>query len=258
MPTTKIGSNGTAGEKLSPGQLQELDRYLDRQLEKYSGSESDKPSGSTSRFSLKKILLWLTGIAVSLLLPFFVLIRTSVYLYSHYGWNGWLALSAGVAATILLLLAYALFASFKWQKKLAINRYLGRGLILLVIAYCCYGLLYLSGMNAKTDEVRSYYRSLHPILRIAMATTTLADRDRVITDIRRVPADYQQMGLPQKDHSLHFVQESGFVHAVDLRTINQPEWENWMMRHALSIMGFKTIRHVGTADHLHVSLPIEK
>jgi hypothetical protein len=45
------------------------------------------------------------------------------------------------------------------------------------------------------------------------------------------------------------------VHAVDLRTIGRAEWKNVLLNWYFRSMGFRTLRHVGTADHLHVSLP---
>ncbi len=61
-------------------------------------------------------------------------------------------------------------------------------------------------------------------------------------------------GLPANESSLHFRQDDGFVHALDLRTVNRPEWRNLAAELAFRAMGFRTLRHVGTADHLHVSL----
>ncbi|HBX65628.1 MAG TPA: hypothetical protein DEG32_05560 [Balneolaceae bacterium] len=126
----------------------------------------------------------------------------------------------------------------------------------LVLAFCFYGLMYLSSVNAKSDDIREVYRSMHPILRVAVATTTLADSDLVVTDIQRQPEDYAAMGIPVNQRSLHFPQPTGYVHAIDLRTIGRNEFRNFILRTSLEFMGLKTIRHVGTADHLHVALPV--
>jgi hypothetical protein len=134
-------------------------------------------------------------------------------------------------------------------------RFIGTKLALpAVIFYCGYALLFLSAVNSKTDDVREYYRNVHPLLRVALSTAILADRDIVVTDTQRQPADYARMGLQTLDNSLHFVQESGYVHAVDLRTVGRAEWKNTLMVGYFRLMGFRTLRHVGTADHLHVSL----
>ena len=124
----------------------------------------------------------------------------------------------------------------------------------VTVFYCGYALLFLSSVNAKTDDVRDYYRAIHPLLRIALSTAILMDRDIVVTDAQREPSDYAQMGLPTLDNSLHFLQRDGFVHAVDLRTIGRSEMRNAIVIGYFRLMGLKTLRHVGTADHLHVSL----
>jgi hypothetical protein len=95
---------------------------------------------------------------------------------------------------------------------------------------------------------------MHPVLRVAVSTVTLADNDLVVTDIERFEEDYASMGLPVNQTSFHYRQESGYVHAVDIRTIGHGFVRNALLRGSLEIMGFRTIRHVGTADHLHVEL----
>ncbi len=64
------------------------------------------------------------------------------------------------------------------------------------------------------------------------------------------------MGLPLYEGTLHFKQADGYAHAVDLRTLGHSAVRNFLMRGYCGVMGFRTLRHVGTADHLHVSLPI--
>ncbi len=63
------------------------------------------------------------------------------------------------------------------------------------------------------------------------------------------------MGLPVYERSLHFEQADGYIHAMDLRTLGRGEWRNRLMELYFRTLGFRTLRHVGTADHLHVSLP---
>jgi hypothetical protein len=123
-------------------------------------------------------------------------------------------------------------------------------------AYCLYALIYLSSLNVKGTELREEYRSLHPLLRLATSTFILVDRDLVITDMERQAQDYERMGLLLYEHSLHFIQEDGYAHAVDLRTVGRSAWRNLLLRAYYGAMGFRTLRHVGTADHLHVSLPL--
>lgn len=45
------------------------------------------------------------------------------------------------------------------------------------------------------------------------------------------------------------------VPATNERFVSEtPEWRNLAAELAFRAMGFHTLRHVGTADHLHVSL----
>ncbi|MDR9418980.1 hypothetical protein [Gracilimonas sp.] len=216
-----------------------------------SGSVKEKKNRSL----LSKILLWVFLIPVLVFLPFFILIRTSVYLNLNYSLGGWTSLSCGILAAIILLTIYLflLFRRTKNKKRLLKFSFYGFGS--LVVTFCLYGVMYLSSVHAKSDQVQRVYRSLHPVLRVAVATTTLADGDLVITDIKRPPEDYSAMGLPINQSSLHFTQENGYVHAIDLRTIGRSEFRNLLLQQSLEILGFGTIRHVGTADHLHISLP---
>ncbi|GAB5410637.1 MAG: hypothetical protein BalsKO_30020 [Balneolaceae bacterium] len=214
------------------------------------------------RLSLKKRVL---KILFSILLiiglgivPFFVLIRTAVYLNLEQDWNGWTALLGGIASSSSLLGLYVLFLFRKVKNKKLLAQFGFGGVAALVGGFCIYGLLYLSSVNAKTDDVREVYRSLHPILRVSVATTTLAEKDLVITDIKRTQEDYISWGLTPLESSMHYQQKDGFVHAVDLRTIGHSEFRNKVLEWSLKAMGLQIIRHVGTADHLHVALPINK
>lgn len=239
-------------QKLSFSELDELNKKFDRQLEELQNTEKY----AEKSFSFKKTVLKLFLLLFFLVAPFIVLVRISLYMYSIFQFDGWIALALGVTATILLLIGYVLFLTFRYGKSIQINTYLTRGIVALVTAYTLYGLFYYSSLNTKTEEIRSYYRSLHPIMRVAVSTATLADGDLVITDIQREPEDYAQMGLPENKRSLHYVQSSGYVHAIDLRTRGRAEWKNLFTRITIKIIGLKSIRHVGTADHLHVYLPL--
>jgi hypothetical protein len=213
------------------------------------------PESSDTKRKWLQFLFWGLLIAGLGILPFFILIRTSIFLNLSFGWNGWLALGGGIFAIVLLLLLYVLFLFRRTSNKRLLLKFSLAGLGTLVFAFCFYGVMYLSSVNAKNDEVRQVYRSMHPILRVAIATTTLADGDLVITDIQRTPEDYAAMGIPLNERSLHFTQSSGYVHAIDLRTIGHTEFRNLLLQTSLRMMGLKTIRHVGTADHLHIALP---
>lgn len=199
----------------------------------------------------------LLGLVVLTVLPFAVLVRVSVFLYAELDVQTWFALAGGVLATVLVVTIYSAAVSKKLTGKARVRVLAKRVAVPLVVAYCVYTLMYLSSVNAKSSEVREYYRSLHPLLRITVSTVILVDREIVITDAHRTPEDYAAMGLPPQMESLHYRQEDGFVHAMDLRTVGRPSWRNTVVDAYFRIAGFDTLRHVGTADHLHVALPVK-
>lgn len=210
---------------------------------------------------LKKTFIWslviFFGIIGLIILPFYLLVRTSVYLNIEHEYSGWLALGGGMIVSMILLLAYLLFLFQKVKDRKRRFQFSLGGAGTMVFGFCLLSLFYLSGVNAKSDEIRDVYRSMHPILRVAISTATLADSDLVITDIERVLSDYGAMGLPVNPNSLHYKQEeTGYVHAIDLRTRDHSEIRNFLLQTSLKMMGFQTLRHVGTADHLHVELAV--
>ena len=212
----------------------------------------------TKRWSWKgwafRIALGLSALLFLVVFPFFLLIRFSVYLNLTYGLGAWTSLGGGILATIVLLCVYLLLISYKVANKKLLIKIGGIGIGTMVMGYCLFSLFYLSSVNAKSADVQSVYRSMHPVLRVAVSTVTLADNDLVITDIERIEEDYGRMGLPVNQTSLHYRQESGYVHAVDIRTLDRGFIRNALLRGSFEVMGFRTIRHVGTADHLHVEL----
>ena len=214
------------------------------------------------RLSLKKrifkIAFFILLIIALGIIPFFILIRTSIFLNLAKDWNAWAALIAGIIASTSLLGIYVLFLFRKVKNKKLLAQFGLGGVAVLVGGFCIYGLMYLSSVNAKSEDVREVYRSLHPILRVSVATATLAEKDLVITDIRRTEEDYVSWGLTPLESSLHYEQKNGFVHAIDLRTIGHSEFRNKILEWSLRTMGLQVIRHVGTADHLHVALPINE
>ena len=192
-----------------------------------------------------RALLWtFAAIVCAALLPFFVLLRVSILCFGG-GLPAWTSVGLGVAATVALLAGYSWFLGKapSW-----------RGLLVPVLAFCAYGLIYLSPDRAKTPKIRRAYAQLHPILRLGTASVGLFDRELGVTDASRHKTDYARMGLPLERRSLHFVQKSGYVHAVDLRTNRRGAIRNLLMQLYFSALGFKTLRHTGTSDHLHVSL----
>ncbi len=193
-------------------------------------------------------------VASFVVLPFVVLIGGAVWMYRVQAVPTWVALGFAGLLTAAILALYGGAISQKLTGRARL-RFIFTRLALPVIAfYCAYTLLFLSRVKAKTEAVREYYTSVHPLLRLALSTAVLVDREIVVTDTKREAADYARMGLPTLDNSLHFPQQSGYVHAVDLRTIGRAGWKNFALVSYFRLLGFKTLRHVGTADHLHVSL----
>ena len=193
-------------------------------------------------------------VAVIVVLPFVVLVRTSVDAYRLQGFPVWLALLFGAVLTLLVVAAYAAWLSRAVTGKARFVLMAKWVALPLVLGYCVYALAYVSEVNAKSQPVRAYYTSVHPLLRLALSTLILADGDMVITDMRREPDDYARMGLPENERTRHYRQRDGWVHAVDLRTAGQGAVKNRLVQLYFWMMGFRTLRHEGTADHLHVQL----
>ena len=186
-------------------------------------------------------------------LPFVVLVRGAVFFYEYGNAPSWIALLVAALLTIGLVTLYArwLLRKFKGRPPVIL---LAKWVALpLVVCYCGFSLLYLSRVNAKA-EVRDYYTTVHPLLRLALSTWILVDDKLVVTDMRRAREDYAKMRLPVNETSLHYRQADGWVHAVDLRTANRGWFRNRLTQFYFWAMGFNTLRHVGTADHLHVDL----
>jgi hypothetical protein len=200
------------------------------------------------------VLQGLLRLVAIVALPFIVLVRGAAFFYEHGRVPAWLALFVAALLTIGLVTLYA-----SWLLRTLTGRspvlLLAKWVALpLVVFYCAFSLLYLSRVNAKPD-VRAYYGTVHPLLRLALSTWILVDDRLVVTDMRRAREDYRQMGLSVNETSLHYRQADGWVHAVDLRTANRGWFRNRLVQLYFWGMGFNTLRHVGTADHLHVDLP---
>jgi len=202
----------------------------------------------------------LLKIVMIIALPFAVLVRGSVFIYEHGTRSVWLAVLTAGILTGGVVTAYAVWIARRFTGRGGRG---GRGLVMplakwvalpLVVFYCGYSLIYLASVNAKTGPVRAYYGSVHPLLRLALSTLILLDRDMLITDTGRVPEDYGRMGLPANNRTRHYRQADGWIHAVDLRTTGRGAIKNRGVQFYFWLMGFDTRRHVGTADHLHVEL----
>ena len=169
--------------------------------------------------------------------------------------NGWVAviLSALAAALLLGSVVWVVGRKLGAKPGLKVVRFSG----LMLGVYCVYLLVFISMSNVKTEDLQATYRHLHPVLRVALSTFILLDDKVVVTDTERVPEDYRAMGLSNRPTSFHYEQEDGYVHAVDLRTRGRTPIQNTVTKYYFYLMGFSTLRHTGTADHLHVSLPLQ-
>jgi hypothetical protein len=249
--------SGVTNESTSPGSKKldrlrkEADReFKARQKRARKGRRPLETWGSLARdagaFAASALILGA--------LPFFALIRGAVYLHAERGVSAWLALLAGVAVTVAIVTAYGVRLAGKVKGGPPLRAVALRFALPLVAFYAIYCLLYLSSTHFKSPTEREYYRAIHPLLRLALATVVLFDRDVVITDVARKPEDYARMGLPVNHGSLHLPQRDGYVRAVDLRTAGRGWIRNTVAVAYFRVMGFSTLRHVGTADHLHVEL----
>ena len=196
----------------------------------------------------------ITMFSVLLVLPFLLLIRGGVFAYQEWALGTWPALLLSAAGTTLLLGLYGWGVSHKLGAGTGLKRLFSRAAVGVGIAYVGYALLFVASENVKSDDVLAEYHNVHPLLRVASSALILVDGEAVITDAARTSEDYWLMGLPENEASLHFEQASGYVHAFDLRTSGRSEWRNRGVELAFWVLGFHSLRHVGTADHLHVSL----
>lgn len=203
------------------------------------------------------ILLKILRVVLIIVLPFFILIRGSAFIHNRYDLGPWISLGGGAMITAFLLFIYMTFIYRKFTKKFGDSDNLQRRSLFalaLVVLYCGYGLFFISSDNFKNPALKSEISELHPLLRMGVSTFILIDKSMIITDASRVPEDYKKMGLKTARNSLHYKQKDGYAYAIDLRTNNRNEGRNRAMELYFKILGFNTLRHVGTGDHLHVSL----
>ena len=207
--------------------------------------------------NMRKVLLYLAGLFLIVFLPFLVLIRGAVLIHIRYNPGAYLSLLAGVMMTTILLTLYLTFIHERWSnQKGDLRSYKNRAIVVLVflMGFCVQGLFFISSSHMKEGVLKEEIRHLHPIIRVALNTIVFIDKNLIITDAGRRPEDYMKMGLPSKKTSLHYRQKDGYAYAIDLRTNKRTWLRNFLLRSYFRIMGFRTLRHTGTADHLHVSL----
>jgi len=168
-----------------------------------------------------------------------------------------LSILTGVLSAALLLFLYFSVFYGHFTGKLGNAQSIKRRAfwaIFITSLFAVHGIFYMSGNNMKNREIKNEINKVNPILRLSVSTLVYIDKDLIITDAKRLPEDYKEMGLREKSHSLHYKQNNGYAHALDLRTNNRSKIRNFLIRSYFRLMGFTTLRHEGTSDHLHISL----
>ena len=207
--------------------------------------------------AMKKIFAELFKISIVLIFPFILLIRGAVTFHEQFQLAPMLAILAGVLAAAFLLFLYFSIVYGQFTGRLGSGTAVRRRAfwaLAITVLFAIHGIFYMSSENMKNPEVRQEINKVHPILRLSVSTLVYIDKDLIITDAKRQPEDYSKMGLREKAHSLHYKQVNGYAHALDLRTNNRSAIRNFLFRNYFRLMGFRTLRHAGTADHLHISL----
>jgi len=204
----------------------------------------------------RRVLLGALTLGVLAILPFALLLRVSISLYRGLGFPTWVALAIGAGLALAAVTAYGSWVSKRLTGRARVTVVAKWVATPLVVLYVSHALLFLSAVNAKTEQVREYYTSLQPLLRLAVSTWVIVDGGLVITDTAREPSDYERMGLPIAEASLHYRQRDGYVHAMDLRTLGRSGLRNWVTGTYFRLLGLRVLRHAGTADHFHISLPL--
>jgi hypothetical protein len=198
-----------------------------------------------------KMMVLLVGGLASMILS----VRVQLAVLLHYPMADWLAVMAGLlAGGFVLALTAGIALSLRSPK---------RALVLLVVLPIL--LLTAGGLSVthfphasfKTDELRSEWYRLHPTLRVSLWIARIGAGELVLTDVSRRPVDYADMGLSTPSWSQHFYSpRDGYSHAIDLRVQDAGDLRNWARQGVFLALGLKANRHGGTADHLHVSLPL--
>ena len=209
--------------------------------------------------ALRRWALRALRLAALVLLPFWLLVRGVLWLDQGRGWHPWFAFLGAALLTTSLLVFYAGWLGLRIAKRRGRRGRVWRTAtalaIAIVVLFSGHSLLVLSQLQAKGPEERREYARLHPSLRLAIGSFRLVDDRILVTDIERDRPAYARLGLRAPAHSRHARQADGFVHAIDLRTVGRGRVRNALLQLYFESMGFETLRHVGTADHLHVALP---
>ena len=192
-----------------------------------------------------------------IVLPFIVLLRGAVYLNTSQSMGIWPSLVGGIIITTILLFIYMTFIYGRFTGRVGDKNNIKRRLLfalIIVLGFAAHAIIFISNDNIKSPEIKEEYAELHPLLRLGVGTILQIDKKLVVTDGQRAREDYEKMGLSSRKQSLHYKQEDGYTYAIDLRTNDRSEWRNQALAIYFGAMGFNVLRHVGTADHLHISM----
>src|SRR5256885_7405881 len=174
MPHRALHAKGTPPSRAPVGPAMAIQRLKLAALREWERLEARirAPGRLPPWRPLARRALALAGkLTVLALLPFFVLVRGSVFLFTHRGAGAWLALAGGAVGTLVVVTGYAAWISHRLTGRVNVLALARRVALPLVLAYCAYALIYLSSGNAKSDQVRAYHGPPHPLLPVALSTS---------------------------------------------------------------------------------------
>lgn len=206
---------------------------------------------------LLRVLFFILRILLILVFPFFIFLKSAVWCHESYDLPSMINVILAMLVLVIVLLLYLSVGYTYLFRKLGTaesfkQRFIFISILVLVTSF--HVLFFISDSQVKSQELRKEYVQLHPILRLATGVISKVDKELVITDISRSAADYGRMGLSVNENSLHLPQKDGYSYAVDIRTIGKSEFVISALKLYYKALGFKTLRHTGTADHLHISI----
>jgi len=194
---------------------------------------------------------------LSIIIPVIAFIRGSVIATQYFQLPPSVSLIAGTGVAVLSSSILGYWFSKKLKKGRETSKVIRKLVLLGLAGYIAFGFIYLNQTHMKSSGLEEHYQRLHPVLRVGVVCATVFDRRLLITDITREPVDYAKMNIDINSNSLHYPQPgTGFVHAVDLRTIQKAEVMNVITEWYFILAGFSTKRHADNAtnDHLHIQL----
>lgn len=203
------------------------------------------------------VFLRLLHVLIIAALPLLVLVRGAVHLHQYFGFFPLAAILTGALICTLILFIYLNFFINKissgteniisWTIRIKV-------LFVIVALFCMHALFFIRTNNLKQPDLKKDVSALHPIIRLAVSTIIVFDKELIVTDAKRVPEDYRRMGLPTNRTSLHYVQKDGYAYAIDIRTHGRSGIRNFLVISYFRLMGLRTMRHSGSGDHMHISL----